>query len=328
MLVKKKGERQRVIPFYGHHFTLANAMTFHKVQAKTLKKVVVCLDQQPKKSNITQEQLLVALTRVREADDLRILPALPLNTFDAVRVVKRNPIFNKYFGGKFEDGFRVFELEPAKPKKAARRARSDANECPRKKSRKEIQNITLSVAQPPQLGLRADDPLLVANRRAEIIRGVRTPYLHADAAVIDAMFRVLGFPENGFVCGQTFEMNESGQLDYDLVERSVGNKQRFVSYIGDRSHFVAIEVDVEKRKVWWANSMDGYDTVILQRMLFAIVDAMEVLFERAFVVVKRTSPQQIENECAIFTINNCARWAFGREFSLTREDVARAYEEN
>ena len=64
--------------FKSHLLELAFAITFHKVQGQTLSKVILDLNQRPKTlGNVDFHALYVGLTRVKHANDIRILP--PLN---------------------------------------------------------------------------------------------------------------------------------------------------------------------------------------------------------------------------------------------------------
>lgn len=63
--------------FKPHAVDLAFACTYHKVQGKTLKKVILDVNKPPgRKGRISLSALYVALTRVRRASDMRMLPIL------------------------------------------------------------------------------------------------------------------------------------------------------------------------------------------------------------------------------------------------------------
>lgn len=60
-------------------YELGFAVTFHKVQGKTLSKVLINFNKMPSPPHITFEFAYVALTRVRRGSDVRVLPSSALD---------------------------------------------------------------------------------------------------------------------------------------------------------------------------------------------------------------------------------------------------------
>jgi hypothetical protein len=103
---------KKTITFHWHHVGLAFASTIHKCQGQTLDKAVLVLDKAPdQKSPLSFEQLNVAITRVRRADDLRVLPPHPTSDQEFSHLLKLKPLgtVEKWFKGPFDkDGRRKF----------------------------------------------------------------------------------------------------------------------------------------------------------------------------------------------------------------------------
>ena len=76
------GAQTHSVSSRSHAVELAFSMTFHKVQGKTLDRVVLDLNRRPFNPKVSFTALLVAISRVRSSTHLRILPAQPGQTFD------------------------------------------------------------------------------------------------------------------------------------------------------------------------------------------------------------------------------------------------------
>jgi len=77
-LTRPDGKR---IKYHDFGFTLAFAVTFHKIQGKTMNKLILDLNQNPQVP-FTLQTLYVGISRVRSSCDLRLLP--PLSSSAAV----------------------------------------------------------------------------------------------------------------------------------------------------------------------------------------------------------------------------------------------------
>jgi uncharacterized protein VirK/YbjX len=60
-----------------HRVELSFVITLHKLQGKTMPKLIIELNQRPFPPSITYNALLVALSRVTKRSDLRIMPIKP-----------------------------------------------------------------------------------------------------------------------------------------------------------------------------------------------------------------------------------------------------------
>ena len=70
------------VPVRAHAVELAFALTFHKVQGKTVQRVILDLNLRPFNPHLSFTALLVAISRVRKSSDFRLLRAQPGQTFD------------------------------------------------------------------------------------------------------------------------------------------------------------------------------------------------------------------------------------------------------
>ena len=138
----KTDNKARSVSFSWHYIALAFAFTLHKCQGKTLQKVVLCLEQS-KNTKLTFEQVLVGITRVRSADDLRILPC----RFSRQKVWKTltnlapAPAFKAWFDPAFFpghalQGMRQFDtmLDEQSEKRGKKRQREEKLEPVRKEA--------------------------------------------------------------------------------------------------------------------------------------------------------------------------------------------------
>jgi hypothetical protein len=85
---------------------LAFAMTVHKAQGKTLDEEIIAVDERPAGlPSFTYAHLLVALSRVRKGDDLRILTAAPTRAeaFAYIKKLRPNGDIKAYFDGYSQD---------------------------------------------------------------------------------------------------------------------------------------------------------------------------------------------------------------------------------
>ena len=78
------------LPYKSHLYDLAFAITFHKIQGQTVKKLILDLNQRPGKKlgSLCFHEFYVGLSRVKLGDDLRILPPHKENSFEYLKKLK------------------------------------------------------------------------------------------------------------------------------------------------------------------------------------------------------------------------------------------------
>eukprot|EP00732_Lithocolla_globosa_P001131 Lithocolla_globosa_v1_NODE_515_length_3843_cov_39.657075.p2 type:complete len:159 gc:universal NODE_515_length_3843_cov_39.657075:1520-1044(-) len=77
ILVDEKTDYVQIgVHFYTHHVELGFAITFHKVQSKTMSKITLDLNKLPSNhlGTLSFELFYVGYTRVKDSDNMRILP--------------------------------------------------------------------------------------------------------------------------------------------------------------------------------------------------------------------------------------------------------------
>ena len=87
-----------------HRVELGFVVTFHKVQGKTLEKVVLDLNHRPFAPHLTHSMLLVAISRVTHRDNLRIMPLRAGSTLGYLKALKPNPKLRPWLAGFNEEG--------------------------------------------------------------------------------------------------------------------------------------------------------------------------------------------------------------------------------
>lgn len=106
------------------------AITFHKLQGKTLDRLLVDLNKPPKGPNPTFEFVYVALTRVRRGNHVRALPPPPGQSLEHLHSLAANEHTSSWLlcfdGNGFWDNSRVPAPLPAKKGKKAHKARPQA----------------------------------------------------------------------------------------------------------------------------------------------------------------------------------------------------------
>jgi hypothetical protein len=86
------------IDYFSFPFELGFALTFHKVQGKTLKRVILSLNKSEiHKSYLTFNAFLVGFSRVQRSDHLRRLPSKSFDSISHVASLKLNPLLPQWF---------------------------------------------------------------------------------------------------------------------------------------------------------------------------------------------------------------------------------------
>jgi len=145
----------RKVRFQWHNVTLRFSATINKVQGETLDKAIFVYD-----GKTTFEKFLVACTRVREADHLRIMPSLNLAdaSFDSLLSLKPDKWVKQWFDGVFDpqSGLRVYEVAPkCQPKKTQREDATTEGGQPKKKPRKEPVQVGKNPPEPAKAHSKA-----------------------------------------------------------------------------------------------------------------------------------------------------------------------------
>ena len=87
-----------------HRVELGFAVTFHKIQGKTLSKLILELNQRPFNPQICFNSLLVAISRVTSREGLRVLKARSPNSFLYLTRLKPDPSLKTWLSGFDEKG--------------------------------------------------------------------------------------------------------------------------------------------------------------------------------------------------------------------------------
>jgi hypothetical protein len=82
-----------------HAIELGFAITFHKVQGKTLPRIILDLNNRPFKPQITFNMLLVGLSRVTSGQNFRILPLQPNASLEYLTNLKPDPLLSVWMAG-------------------------------------------------------------------------------------------------------------------------------------------------------------------------------------------------------------------------------------
>jgi hypothetical protein len=92
------GRRKQFVRYKYHAYQLGFSCTFHKVQGKTLARVILDLNKRPNgspKVQVTSQGIYVGLTRVVSAKDIRIFPLTHLSA-NYLKQLRVNPNLPKW----------------------------------------------------------------------------------------------------------------------------------------------------------------------------------------------------------------------------------------
>ena len=302
--------KSRTVSFMWHYVALGFCYTFHKCQGKTLDKVIVCLDT----PRITFEQVLVALTRVRNGGDLRILKPLCFSTEECwkkLSSLKPNSSFDKWFDpGHFPshvvEGLRQFDTLGEDGRKRKRECLATNTTC--------VEGETFKVPS------------------AQKKKNMRKFGTYIDASEIDKVIRIASetlsaanFAPLKFKSGDALQLLES---DGDPWEARYGEK--YVTYLWYSSHFVAVLIDCHSFTVTIANSLREYCEGEMMRKLELLVKWLNRSIGGAsFSICEKKCRQQKNrsNDCGIISAENCINWLFpGANVELNRKKFATIFE--
>lgn len=334
----------RNVSYQSHHVSLAFAVTMHKVQGKTLEKAVIALSNHGGRWKPTFEQLLVAITRVRNADDLRILPSLSLSDahFYSLCDLKPDQYVTEWLAGHFDsEGMRHYDSVPEKAKKT-----------PSKAAAKTSKSTGPSVVDGGLPGIRLRGPEAEPSQRAAPRRRTEGAPAPCDggAGLPEGLLNLVAF---GAVQGLAAEAGEMmGELrtpgafinesvieavashvlvgagsEMVFVERAALGRRcvdmttRYVSYVAYSAHFVAIMIDCPNGILHYAETL-GARLISAERD--SILAGVALSFCGRQLELRRTVVEfQVENECAIAAVNNILMFACPRlRAKFTRATMA------
>ena len=315
------------LSFQWHYCVLAFAMTIHKIQGQTLDRVVLCLDKT--QARMTYEQVLVAVTRVRRADDLRVLPALPGNdaTFAHLHGLKQHDAVVEWFRGSFnKDGLRryvpLLRETVAQRKTATRVAKRGREPNPAPK------------AKPKASARRGREPISVddgSDNEPEAVGSeivaieIRTWGKYIRSEVIDALM-LDQLSGDLFVSG-LFLRETVGQPN--VARAGIAARRVFATWLHYAGHFIAARVDLDARTLSVRNSKIDYRPgEELAEIARAKLLVEEATGSPPLTVVRQEHEcrQQVESECAVMTIENLPHMMLGGALvEMTRDLVATRY---
>jgi len=338
------------LSFSSHHVTLAFAVTMHKVQGKTLEKAIICLANHEKRWKPTFEQLLVAITRVRQADDLRFFPSLCSSdrNFRSLQDLTPNADVTKWFEGKFDDdGYRIYEETPEKlsKKQSSKKSLPLQLEPAHTKFQKTEQSLVHPTNVPPESHdnevqqqdeqQQEETPAQEWNDILALWGGAR-PFRHIAQYIHEE--------------GTIEEVEHTGDfIDIPAIEATLGSlKEPIIPYLNRYSpwngqspvfatmfkiprHFVAMKVDLtanppvfsifDSSREYTSHHQAEKDAEIacIRAKIGALTGNANAIF------VEELVQQQTENDCAIHTVNNCLRMmlAEDKQVILTRTTLGK-----
>lgn len=97
------GRTGTVVP-HEHALDLAFAVTFHKLQGRTIDRLIVNLNQPPQAPFLSFESVYVALTRVRRGDHLRLVPPPPGKSFEHLLQLRARETTTHWLDGFDQEG--------------------------------------------------------------------------------------------------------------------------------------------------------------------------------------------------------------------------------
>ena len=322
------------LSFQWHYCVLAFAMTIHKIQGQTLDRVVLCLDKT--QARMTYEQVLVAITRVRRADDLRVLPALLGNdpAFPHLHGLKQHDAVVRWFDGSFDtDGLRryvpLLRNETVPPRKTTTRVAklgSEPNPAPKASAKRDPAPKASAKRdrEPISVGNRGGDAALTVTAEPVVIE-IRTPWAYTRSEVIDALM-LDQLSGDLFVSG-LFLRETVGQPN--VARAGIAARRVFATWLNYGQHFIAVKVDLDMRTFSVRNSLRTHRPAEeLAEICRAKLLVEEAAASPPLTVVRQEHEcrQQVESECAVMTIENLPHMMLGGALvEMTRDLVATRY---
>jgi hypothetical protein len=321
---------------------LAFAMTIHKAQGKTLDKVVLCLDS----VKPTFEMLLVALTRVRRTEDLRMMPSIDGGGFSHLDSIQQLDVIRNWLGGTFgADGRRIYvdqgkdlwiEVQKATPKPQPKQS-APKKAPPKKAAPKEVAKPsakkTLFRAPAPKadaeqkkqeeinveelvedVGPEVFDFIQRERTIEEYRCELRTVGQYITSSVIWQILEYL-WPANAHT-----RMRTQHELANELREAALPGAlpvRPFVCPQISGHHFWAVWWD--GTVLWYKNSHNGCEKHVAKEMA-------KLRGEVGATDVRRLPCQhQTETECGLHTIKNCLGFV-NSDWIVDRQGALQIYE--
>ena len=331
--------KSRSLSFMWHYIALGFCYTFHKCQGKTLQKVVLCLDQ-PKSRRLLFEQVLVGMTRVKRATDLRILHPLQFSKQDTWKKLcdlqparffdewfeKKNFVSGKMEGIRLYDTIDVSENTRNRLRKLPKTNTCNSKQCQTRSDPIVIKDEFATDAQQKQHGTgktatpsvievdalpdeeqKQDDAGKTARElmivRREVIRSIQQKYAFLYAEVIDVVM---------FGVAKEFKSNTqpiSGLEWHKLpsLQKRFKKNSRYTSWLSFSSHFIPVCIDTKNMAIIFADSLELAN---LERHILRNLQKHAENCTRKKMALQQCPlcELQTENECGIFTLNKCVEW--------------------
>ena len=276
------GKKNKTIPYKSHPVCLCFALTAHKCQGKTLKRVVLCLSRKSGSPKITFEQFLVASTRVRSFSDMRRLYVDDAGMKDMEGGLRASPDFDVYFDRRMFDkdtGIRRYDALVQR-KTAVKRARETTGKEALGKTRgAKIGHVESRAQETPCLAIAESDPE---------VAGETIPY----EAIAVALSKEEGLPMESIFYEHGLQLIVSNQT---IVDRPF----HAVLVVGG-GHFVYAYYESGHIKV--TESLVEHGSSIAR--LEALAPMLARAFQRDVGFSVCSGPLQPANECAVFSTNN------------------------
>ena len=328
--IKLDGGGEKTIPYLCHSVELAFAMTIHRSQGATLPKVLMCLDGGGSKggARITYEMAHVGFTRVRRADDLRIMPPIPGSrdpAFKNISKLTQSRFFSEWFKeGMFDkDGFRKYATLPVEPIPAARAKRTTFKMPAAEEKHEPTQEQAIVVEEAVADTAVSESAIPLHLRELQVyLDQVTHDGESIDGEVINAAVQTVlaeipeGEPRPDCVfeyCFQGVLRQKTARLAALVAEH--GSAKNILSYLAYSGHFIAVMIAPQARLLMWADSLERYAVSARQTELDNLAAACQVVYgadsAQQFGTLRVECPQQPpeSNICAIETANNLLEMA-------------------
>jgi hypothetical protein len=331
-----------------HCVDLAFSVTVYKVQGKTLPKAVVCLGMDSDRRAYSFEMFLVAVTRVRFACDLRMFPGASSRKKESLLRLRPNDYTTQWFDKRMFDasGRRGYTdaRGSAAPQKKQRLPATPSKMTLKKEEQcsPERKQIRLEPPMPPYQPEPPQVEMFLLDVFGAHYAGDDVPNDPASLQWIDEIKNRGNFiSESVVVLVPTILKGFFSPLEAfigRLEMRRISDNRRawnefapdpqfsYSSFIWYRGHFVAVRADkgLQKLLVYESKTThSNHHAREKQRHLKWPVAFCKKLWDKNEVeVIEVPVRQQVENECAIETINNIlAAAAPAALFSFTRESL-------
>ena len=319
--------QRKKVQFRWHFCELAFGKTVHKAQGATYRRVVLTLG-----SQMTFEQFLVAITRVREASHLRIIP--PASIGDCWKTpllsLAQNRAVNEWFGGVFDsDGHRQYDSDKvrrgkmAAPEKKMPRAEHESPGSPKVKQRKEAVVECEDSAEDEEVPWlpRFPVPDVLHNRSGmqRVLREVITKFSYIsseaiDSYVVDISSKIVGCAKlyrSGWILLAALGGHRA------KAEELLGDRSKAViSWFSDGNHYITVAIDPLLSHISSYDSIGGRNVDATTNMRNAVGS---LLFPAGYTEMACAPLRfQQESECAVMAANQIIYEIMGQDQRLTR----------